>query len=224
MSTRGTEKINKFVPAAAAATLATVLTTIFLLYGGDDAEQVPEAVALNRPVDMALIYTEPEKAYNTLDGSYVLVYEDVIDSRRHCEFCTVIEFHDGIMRDGVTVSWAAERLFDIKGTGKVTFYVMGDEGGEKIRFNAAGKKLPDAAGRAPDRRDFSIKTKPVILTDQWEKFEIDLNGTDMTGVTNPLGIEVGEGQSARVWVKGLTLEDGQAEDPLPEEDGDGEDE
>ena len=205
------------VVTASSVVLAAIITVTLFFYMADNtgSDSVPEAVALHRPVHMSLVYTNPERNYNTLDGSYVQIYEDIIDSRRQCEFCSIIEFHDGPSRAGTEISWSADRFFDIRGTSKVTLYVMGDEGGELVQFKAAGKRgPPEGAGRIPDRVDFDVKAKPITLSSEWQKLEIDLSGSDLQRVTHPLGIDVGEGQTARIWIKGLMLEDEPAVDPL----------
>lgn len=52
------------------------------------------------------------------------------------------------------------------------------------------------------------------MTDRWEKFEIDLSGKDLTNVSDALAIEVGDGRSGTLWVKGLTLEGEPAAEPF----------
>lgn len=116
------------------------------------------------PVDLSLTYTKTERNYNTLDGSFLIVYENIVDTRRQCEFCTVIEFRNGPMSDVPDVSWTADRLFDISGAKKVTFYAMGDEGGEQVRFNAAGKKIDRVLdGRLAQVLDFDVTEYYIII-------------------------------------------------------------
>lgn len=209
--------------AVAAAAVLTVASFSFIpgMLAGEksDPEPVPESEALDLPVSLALVFTEPERRYNTLDGSYVQVYENIIDTRRHCEFCTVIEFQQGTSNDAVDVSWSALRNFNIEGTKKVTFYAMGDEGGESVVFKGAGKKVDRMLdGKLSKVLDFDVATKPVKLTKDWQKLEVDLSGTNMRGVTNPFGIGLEDGQNTgpvRIFVKGIILEDEPAQDGVP---------
>lgn len=95
------------------------------------------------PADLSLIFTEVNQNYNTLDGSYIIVHENVIDSRRHCEFCSVIEFYNAPAGGTTEVSWSAggQRTFSMEGAGKVSFYAMGGEGGGTVQFKAAERGL-----------------------------------------------------------------------------------
>lgn len=218
--------MNRLIVVAAASVLAVVLAATLFLYAGSGEPRVSETQALELPADLSLIYTEVNRSYNTLDGSYVAIHENVIDSRRHCEFCSVIEFYDSPAGGTPEVSWSAgDRAFSMEGAGKISFYAMGDEGGETVRFKAAGKRLgldlPSEGGAGvtdgvlTERiADFVVETTPVTLTDKWQKFEIDLSGKDLTDVSDALAVEVGDGQSGTLWVKGLTLEDEPAADPF----------
>jgi hypothetical protein len=171
------------------------------------------------PVDLSRVYTEPDRSYNTLDGSYVQVLDNVVDTRRHCEFCTVIEFRQGSSSDPVDVSWSALRNFNIEGAKKVTFYAMGDEGGESVVFKGAGKKVDGlVGGRLAKLLDFDVATRPVTLSGEWQKYELDLSGASLRGVTNPFGIAIEDGQNSgpvRIFVKGIVLEDEPATDAVP---------
>lgn len=208
---------------ASAGILAVAAFTILPgMLGGGNTAPVPESEALDLPVSLPLVYTETERSYNTLDGSYLQVQENIVDSRRHCEFCTAIEFRQGSSNDALDVSWSALRNFNIDGAKKVTFYAMGEEGGESVVFKGAGKKV-DALlnGKLASVLDFDVRTEPVELTDEWKKFEVDLSDANLRGVTNPFGIGIDDGQNTgpvRIFVKGMMLEDKPATDPVPLEE------
>jgi hypothetical protein len=220
----GGRLVKGYVIAASSIALAGILTAMLFSYlsGGTDMQQaIPQSEAVSLPVDLPLLFSETRRNYNTLDGSYTVVYENIIDSRRHCEFCTVIEFRDGPAFGTPDVSWVADRPFNIQGAQTVTFYAMGDSGGEEVRFKAAGKRADAVSdGRAVSILDFDIRTKPVTLTNEWQKFEVDLSSTNLSGVVGAFGMEPGEGQTVRVFVKGMTIESEPADEPL-ELEGDG---
>lgn len=206
---------------AAAIGLAGIVALVSFSYlpGKTGERAIPQSEAVGMPVDLPLLFTETERNYNTVDGSYAIVYENIVDSRRGCEFCTVVEFRDGPSSDIPEVSWAADRSFNIRGAQKVTFYAMGDEGGEEVRFMAAGKEIEtNLDGRLTSVLDFDVRTKPVTLTNEWEKFEVDLAGADLASVTSAFGIEPTEGQTVLIFLKGITIEAEPAEEPLELED------
>ena len=143
------------------------------------------------------------------------MHEDVIWSPNHCEFCTVVEFNVGPGGRSVGVTWSADRDYRIEDAKKMTFFVMGEEGGEEVRFNAVGKKADDRQDGG-ERPEFSVRTKRVTLDSDWKKLEIDLTDVDLTGMTNPFGIE--SRGNAVVFLKEVIIDDEEPEDPLEEEE------
>ncbi|WP_337862418.1 hypothetical protein [Nitrososphaera sp.] len=228
--------MNARIPLLAALAGALLLTSFSVItyFGGSNnnsgnnsslsAKQtqlsgIQESEAVQLPADMINIYNRNEKYYNNIDGGYVYVHDNIIDTRRHCEFCTSIDYKPGLTTDNLDLSWASDRNFNISGAKKVTFYVMGDEGGEKVNFKAAGKKIDRMVnGKAEKAVNFDVVTQPVTLTKDWEKFEIDLSKSDLTGVSNPFGIGIEKGYNdkpVRIFVKAIILEEGPAQEPLP---------
>jgi hypothetical protein len=212
-------KRSLIVAAGIGLTGIIALVSFSLLPGKTGEQAIPQSEAVGLPVDLPLLFSKTERNYNTIDGSYAIVYENIVDSRLGCEFCTVVEFRDGPSSDIPIVSWAADRSFNVSGAQKVTFYAMGDRGGEEVRFMAAGDKVERVLdGRLTSVLDFDVKTRPVTLTNEWEKFEVDLSGSDLASVTSAFGIEPMEGQTVRVFLKGITIEAEPPEEPLERED------
>jgi len=209
--------------ALSGALLVTTLSVFTYLGNNAKSKLVPaqESEAVHFPAHIIDIYTRSEKYYDTLDGGYLYVHDNIVDSRRNCEFCTSIDYQQGFSTGTLDLSWAADKQFDLKGAKKVTFYVMGDDGGEKVKFKAAGKKIDKLinGSKAMDV-EFGIESKPVVLTDEWKKFEIDLSKEDLTGVSNPFAVGIDRDFNdgpVRIFIKAILLEDGPVQDPLPEE-------
>ncbi len=67
--------------------------------------------------------------------------------------------------------------FDLTGASKLTFWAKGLEGGEQIQeFTVGG-----ISGNYPDSDTAVIG--PVILSDRWKKYSIDLRGKDLTSIS-----------------------------------------
>ena len=67
--------------------------------------------------------------------------------------------------------------FDITGAAKLTFWARGEAGGEKIEeFRVGG-----ISGDNPDSDVASIG--PLVLTQEWKMYEIDLSGKDLTSIS-----------------------------------------
>jgi hypothetical protein len=213
---------GKFAAVLSAALLSTALIIALLLhYPGDGGERAREAEALPLPIDVSLLFTDPAVDYDRIDGSFVVIHENIIDSRRQCEFCTVVEFQNGPSADVPEVSWTSDRDFVLTGARKLTFYAMGEEGQEKVQFKVVGKKMGDRLDRLGDRLDrlgiqFEKSSRPVTLTNEWQKFEVDLTDSDLQGVAAPFGLQLQEGRF--VYLKGLVIEDEPAEEPLETEE------
>jgi hypothetical protein len=209
--------------ALSGALLVTTLSVFTFFSGTSEKTLAPaqEIEAVHFPAHMIDIYTNSEKYYDTLDGGYLYVHDNIIDSRRHCEFCTSVDYQPGLSTGTLDLSWAADKQFNINGAKKITFYVMGDEGGEKVKFKAAGKKIDKIInGKVAKDVTFGIESQPVTLTDEWKKFEIDLSKENLNGVSNPFAIGIDKDYNdrpVRIFVKAMLLEDEPAEEPLPEE-------
>ena len=67
--------------------------------------------------------------------------------------------------------------FNLEGAEKLTFWARGENGGERIEeFNIGG-----ITGNYPDSDSAMIG--PVILTDEWRQYSIDLRGRDLTYIS-----------------------------------------
>lgn len=211
--------------AALAAALLLTSFSVLAYFGGSKVQSnlapVGEAEAVKLPADLINIYKNSEKYYDNLDGGYLYVHDNIVDTRRNCEFCTSIDYQPGVSTDNLNLSWAADKNFNINGAKKVTFYVMGDEGGEVVKFKAAGKKIDKmVAGKNTKDVDFGIVSQPVKLDRSWKKMEIDLSKANLNGVTNPFGIGIEKADNKgpiRIFVKAMILDDQPLTNPLPVE-------
>jgi len=67
--------------------------------------------------------------------------------------------------------------FDLTGASKLTFWAKGEKGGEQIQEVTIG----GITGNYPDSDTAVIG--PIILTDQWKKYTIDLRGKDLSYIS-----------------------------------------
>lgn len=71
--------------------------------------------------------------------------------------------------------------FDLTGATEITFFARGEEGGEDVTFMAGG-----VSGDYPDSIEPSASVD-VVLSKEWEKYTIDLEGEDLSYVISPFG-------------------------------------
>ena len=91
--------------------------------------------------------------------------------------------------------------YDLTGAKRLSFWARGDAGGEKIEIKvgtiATDKKYHDT----------SIVAKPITLTKNWKKYEIDLGGKDLsvikTGLVWSLG---GQGKPVTFFLDDVQFE------------------
>jgi len=67
--------------------------------------------------------------------------------------------------------------FDLTGAKKLTFWVRGENGGERIEE----VKMGGISGTYPDSDTASVG--PIILTKDWQQHEIDLEGKDLSCIS-----------------------------------------
>ncbi len=66
----------------------------------------------------------------------------------------------------------------IEGAQRIVFWARGENGGEIVEFKAGGNM-------APNRRyqdSFEVSIGPISLTRDWERYEIDLSGQNLSNV------------------------------------------
>lgn len=82
---------------------------------------------------------------------------------------------------------------DISAAQSVTFWARGSRGGEVVEFLAGGiceeydgKKIP----LCPDSIQPRISTGPIILTEQWQKYTLDLGTADRSNIVGAFGFSI----------------------------------
>jgi hypothetical protein len=224
------------IPSILAVSLAAVLASSLMLVGPfsinnilpakhDQHSQEAEAAVL--PLTIRDRFTEKELAGDAAAGSqFMKVNEDFIDPENHCEFCTRVEYKPG-PEGQAGFSYEDLKGLDLSGAKKVRFWVMGEEGDEKIKFKVAGKnldKLQESLGKLTSKltksifksERFALTTEQVTLDKDWKKYEIDLSGVDLKEITHPFAFELsGNGvQKEVVFIKGVVYDNQPAEEPL----------
>ena len=74
---------------------------------------------------------------------------------------------------------------------------MGDKGGETVKVKIAGKN-PTGVLKAdsPFKEKFAISSNAIKLSNDWQRYEIPLNGVDLKGITAPFAIEILKGKGS----------------------------
>jgi len=185
-----------------------------------DHQIVPEVDASLGPVEIDQHYSFDERAGDAqLPFGFLKVHDGFIDTERNCEFCIRVEYVTG--PEGVAgMAFKSDQGFDLSTVKKVTFYAMGQDGGEVIKFKAAGKKVDNKEVSDIEifkNVKFDKTTKEVTLTTDWKRFEIDLSNSDLNGITHPFGFEISKDKNKAdsvIFIKGVKYDFEPATNPL----------
>src|SRR5918997_6075752 len=198
------------------------LNSIILSTGHNN--HVQEAGAQALPIDVRDRFNEKTFAG---DANNIKVNEDFVDPENHCEFCTFVEYTPG-PRGVAGFAYENDAGVDLTGAKKVRFWMMGEEGNEKIKFKIAGKRSPDNTQDRPpnsspnrptnsifESERFALTTEEVTLASDWRRYEVDLSGVSLDDITHPFGFELSKGNGAQkqvIYIKGLVFDEGPVEE------------
>jgi hypothetical protein len=181
----------------------------------DGHGSVPEAQAARLPLHVIEHFGEKQMVGDAATGSNLKVDDEFVDPENHCEFCTRVEYIPG-SRGLAGFAYSSDSALDLTGAKKIRFWVMGEDGGEKIKFKIAGKKKDSDDRQGKDSLSifsteiFGRTSKEVSLRDDWTKYEVDLIGADLNDITHPFGFELSKGNGEKsqvVYIKGVIFDE-----------------
>jgi hypothetical protein len=177
--------------------------------------------ALSRPASLIQPSLQ-ENTTMTADGS--------------CEMCQVIKYIPGpIGKAGI--AYGSAQVLDLSNAKRVVFFARGELGGEKVAFVALGK--PSTKASLPpnifSNLNFAVISKNITLTNDWTRYQLSLNGSDLTGVTDAFGFIVSKARGQvpsginiphpplidantnhiSFFLKGVTFDNNPAINPIP---------
>jgi len=218
------------LPSVLIISLIVVLASSLMLLGplsinnflsGAHGNHSLEAQAAAFPLTIRDRFTEIETAGDAASNFKSLaVNENFVDPEHHCEFCTRLEYHPGSQGEA-GYAYRDKAGLDLSGAKKASFWVMGEAGGEKVKFELAGKKIDTVQNNGSSNRlqgttenifssdRFALTTQEVTLNKDWKKYEVNLVGLDLKAITSPFAIDLfGKGtQKQVVYLKGLIYQD-----------------
>ncbi|MDQ6668649.1 MAG: hypothetical protein M3Y53_10565, partial [Thermoproteota archaeon] len=127
-----------------------------------------------------------------------------LDANPSCEVCTFIKYIPGpIGKTGV--AYKSAQPLDLTGAQRVVFFAKGELGGENVSFVAIGKpsNTKPVAPNIFTNLNFAVISKNVTLTNDWRRYQLSLNSSGTTGVTDPFGFIV-SGVRAQIHVPAST--------------------
>lgn len=127
-----------------------------------------------------------ENSHIENNSSNLEISDSFVDPEIHCEICTAVNGAGQVEATYIT------NATDLTDATKFAFWTMGESGGENVTFKIAGKSHYDTVVYA--------NTTNIILDNEWKRYEIDLAGAHLRGITHLFGFETNSEQT--FYIKG----------------------
>jgi hypothetical protein len=193
-----------FIIVALASIVGSTLAVPYILNlvnvssGSDSSTLIPDASAQSLPFRVDHHLKIKEKV-----GDPLRIEEEINDGDRHCEMsCKYIEYKPG-SKGKAGLAFNTDNPVDFSGAKRVHFFLMGDKGGETVKVKIAGKS--DAANMTdknaqkldnPFKEKFAKSTDLITLPNDWQRYEVPLDGADLKDIVAPFAIELLKGQGS----------------------------
>src|SRR5215204_3442816 len=175
--------------SAIAAPYASNLVNVGSSPDPDPSSLTNEAAAQEAPYSVDHHLKVSEKA-----GDPLRIEENINYGEQHCEMaCKYIEYQPGSQGKSA-LAFTTSSPVDLSGAQKVTFFLMGENGGEKVKVKIAGKD--PGAGIKGDpllKEKFELSSGEVTLSNDWQRYEVPLKGTDLKNIKAPFGMDIFKG-------------------------------
>lgn len=158
------------------------------------------------------------------NNAALLIQNEFVYPERHCEFCTHFIQDFNIFKEGGMAYVPSSNTNNIIGAKRVTFFAMGDSGGERIRIMIAAD---DDLNAVPDTNSssqvssitskFAIKTDYITLTENWKKYQIDVSNISLNTNSIPFALQIARVDGADrsdFYIKDITYDAKIAMNPL----------
>ncbi|MCI0559732.1 MAG: hypothetical protein MN733_14680 [Nitrososphaera sp.] len=162
-----------------------------------------DASASGMPLDVKQVFKGREKGGDAQAGSsYFLMDDAFVDDENHCEFCVAVEYNPG-PQGKAFVAFTGDEPMNLSDATRMIFTARGENGGESINIYAVGSRSSESKGQ------YSVNTtsvdyenlrgikfailEQVTLTNEWQRYEIDLEDVERSAVTHAFAFEVLKG-------------------------------
>lgn len=166
------------------------------LFSHSDVTAITGPLAM--PVDIREVYPELEVGGDEESRPANFVVENnFVNDESHCEFCIAAGYTSGpYVPTTVALKRSIDEIdtaLDLSAAKKVTFAARGELGGEKVRIYAAGnqdRSISFGDNQIDDTVFGIMIAEPLTLTQEWQEYEVSLQGADLIQVTHPFAFEV----------------------------------
>ena len=170
------------------------VTFVDMTSGGSmaHAEAVPVVKVEQTPLDVI-----ENSVVETTGNGTLKINEAFSDPESSCEFCTRVEYLPNASAQATAAYAIKEEKAHLMDASRLAFWARGEEGGERLAI--------DAAGKSSDTISYANSTN-VTLSKEWKRYEIDLPHSDLAGVTHLFGFKASGSEQQTFYFKGIVLE------------------
>jgi hypothetical protein len=154
---------------------------------------------------------------------------NIVSTQVSEECCYIIKYTPGTV--GIAgLAYKADQNYDLTKAKRIVFFAKGESGGETVRFVAVGKDIspaptvPSTGGEVPSpaalfrNQKFQIISQDVVLDKIWKRYQLSIEGIDLTAVTYPFGFIINKAQNAGAIsfsLRDITYDASSATSPVP---------
>ena len=185
-------KSNFYIIVALASIVGSVIATPYI--SNFVGVAAPDPPSFTPPIALAQslpLQVDHHVKIKERTGDPLRVEEWMNYAERNCEMsCVWMEFRPSTYGKA-GLAYISDNPMDLSGADRVHFFLMGEKGGETVKVYLAGKN-PSADEEADSlfKEKFALSTDVITLTNNWERYEISLEGVDLRGITAPFAIEL----------------------------------
>jgi len=184
----------------------------------DSSTAIAEKFPLHMDARFSILPTTG--TYSSNSGT-LLIQNEFVDPQRYCEFCNHFVQRFNVTSQGMIAAVPPYALNNIQGAKRITFFAMGSEGGEKIRFLAAGNNIfvssyktnedaKNSSSQASSAADkFLVKTNYITLTNDWQRYQINISNIMWNGNFFPFAVQSirsGDLKISEFYIKDITFD------------------
>jgi hypothetical protein len=150
-----------------------------------------EAISGSQLVSFPLRGVENSRSINHVGDGSLTAISGAMTLDGGCEMCTLVKYIPGTT--GIAgISFKSSTAQDLTGATRIVFFVKGELGGENVKFVALGK--PSGSSLPPTvpftNLHFGVISQTSTLSNNWQRYQLSFNNSDLTGITDPFGIIV----------------------------------
>ena len=134
---------------------------------------------------------QPTKALDQKSGSLTIQTIVAAGGGGTCEQCQFIVYKPlGSAPSKPGIAYTSSRPLDLEGAKRLVFFAKGELGGETIKPMVLGKPSSSVSLVPFKNLKFGVTSEDIVLTNDWKRYELNIEGLDSNGVTTPFALVI----------------------------------